>query len=212
MRSLRLFPEQTDFFAYFRDAAATAAEASRLLSALFAGQASPEEGERRLRELEHRGDDITHEVFAALARNLIAPISHEDIRALTRQLDDFIDRITEVGQRLVLYRLLPATEPAQHLAQIIQAQAEIVAASAPLVADGKHREALGRHVAELHRLEHEADEALHQVLAGLYKGVAEIPAFVHARRWGELYEMLEDTTDCAEQIASTLEGIMEQRP
>jgi uncharacterized protein len=54
-----------------------------------------------LRALEHRGDEIIHEIFTALARNLIAPISTEDIQALARQLDDVTDAIDEVGQRLV---------------------------------------------------------------------------------------------------------------
>jgi len=35
-----------------------------------------------LRELEQRGDEIMHEIFTALAHNLIAPLSFEDIRAL----------------------------------------------------------------------------------------------------------------------------------
>jgi hypothetical protein len=48
MGLLRLFPERTDFIAYFRDAAATAAEAARLLNDLVAGQAHPEQAANTL--------------------------------------------------------------------------------------------------------------------------------------------------------------------
>jgi uncharacterized protein Yka (UPF0111/DUF47 family) len=211
MPALRFLPERTDFFVPFRAAATTTAEAARLLSDLVTGQERPDQAVVRLRDLEHRGDKITQEIFTALARNLIAPISFADIRALARQLDDVTDAIDAVGQRLALYHLLPATEVAQRLTGIIQAQAERLTAAVALIEHGRHREALERHVAEIHRLETEADDVVHDGLAGLYDGVTAIPTFVSAMRWGELYGLLEDATDRAETVANTLQGIMEQQ-
>ncbi len=176
MPAVRFLPERTDFFVSFRAAGTTVAEAGRLLTDLVTGQARPDQAVPRLRALEHRGDEITHEIFTALARNLIAPISLEGIQALARQLDDVTDAIEAVGQRLVRNHLLPPTEVAHRLTRIIQAQAESLAAAVALIEHGKHREALGRHVAKIHRLETEADELLHHGLAGLYDGVTEIPA------------------------------------
>jgi uncharacterized protein len=211
MPTLRFLPERTDFFVAFRAAAMNAAEAARLLTDLVTWQEHADQAVARLRDLEHRGDEITHEIFTALARNLIAPLGYEDIRALTRQLDDVTDAIDAVGQRLVLYHLLPATEAAQRLTRIVQAQAESLAAAVALIEHGKHREALERHVAEIHRLETEADDILHLGLAGLYEGVTAVPGFVYAMRWGELYGLLEETTDRAETVANTVQGIREQQ-
>ena len=115
MPTLQFLPERTDFFVSFREAATNAAEAARLLTGLVTGQERPDRAVPRLRDLEHRGDEITHEVFSSLARNLIAPLSYKDIRDLTRQLDDFTDAIDAVGQRLELHHLLPATGVAQRL-------------------------------------------------------------------------------------------------
>jgi uncharacterized protein len=211
MPALQFLPERTDFFVSFRAAATNVAEAARLLTDLVTVEQRPDQAVLRLRDLEHRGDEITHEVFSALARNLIAPLDYKDIRALTRQLDDITDAINDVGQRLELYHLLPATEVAKRLTRIIQAQAESLAAAVRLIPQGKHRDALEGHVAEIHRLETEADQVLQQGLAGLYNGVTAIPAFVQAMGWGELYGLLEDTTDRAETVANTLQGIMEQQ-
>ena len=182
-----------------------------MLIDLVTGQEPADQTIARLRDLEHRGDEITHEIVTALARNLIAPISFEDIRALARQLDDVTDAIDAIGQRLVLYRLLPATDVAHRLTRIIQAQVESLAAAVALIEHGRHREALERHVAEIHRLETEADKVAHEGLAGLYDGVRTIPAFVDAMRWGEIYGILEDATDRAETASNTLQGIMEQQ-
>src|SRR3954463_12146213 len=103
MPALRFLPERTDFFVAFRAAATNAAEAAQLLTDLVTGQELVDQIVARLRDLEHRGDEITHNILTALARNLIAPISFEDIRALARQLDDITDAIEAVGQRLALY-------------------------------------------------------------------------------------------------------------
>jgi uncharacterized protein len=211
MPAVRFLPEQTDFFVSFRAAGTTAAEAGRLLTDLVTGQARPDQAVPRLRALEHRGDEITHEIFTALARNLIAPLSTGDIQALARQLDDVTDAIDDVGQRLVLYHLLPATEVAQRLTRFIQAQAESLAAAVRLIDQGQHRDALERHVTEIHRLETEADDVLHHGLAELYDGVTAIPALVRAMNWGEVYALMEDITDRAETVANTLQGIMEQQ-
>ena len=211
MPALQFLPERTDFFVSFRAAATNVAEAARLLTDLVTAEQRPDQAVSRLRDLEHRGDEITHEVFSALARNLIAPLDYKDIRDLTRQLDDITDAINDVGQRLELYHLLPATEVAKRLTRIIQAQAESLAAAVLLIPQGKHRDALEGHVAEIHRLETEADDVLQHGLAELYDGVTAIPEFVHATSWGELYRLLEDTTDRAETVANTLQGIMEQQ-
>jgi uncharacterized protein len=211
MPALRFLPERTDFFVAFRAAATNAAESAQLLADLVTRQAPADQTIARLRDLEHRGDEITQEIVTALARNLIAPISFEDIRALARQLDDVTDAIDDVGQRLALYRLLPATEVAHRLSGIIQAQTESLEAAVALIEHGKHREALERHVAEIHRLETEADEVLDHGLAGLYDGVTAIPGVVSAMCWGEVYGLLEETTDRAETVANTLQGIMEQQ-
>ncbi len=74
MPAVRFLPERTDVFVPFRAAATTVAEAARLLTDLVTGQARPEQAVARLPELEQRGDEITHEIFTALARNLVAPI------------------------------------------------------------------------------------------------------------------------------------------
>jgi hypothetical protein len=69
MPTLRFLPEQTDVFIAFRAAATNAAETARLLGDLVMGQEPPDQAVPRLRELEQRGDEITHEIFTALTRN-----------------------------------------------------------------------------------------------------------------------------------------------
>jgi predicted phosphate transport protein (TIGR00153 family) len=205
----RFLPRDEQFFDHFREAASNAAEVARLLAELVERGEDVERQVHRLRDLEHRGDEITHRVYSALNSTFVTPLDREDIRDLASEIDDFVDDLEEVGRRLVLYKLAASPEPARLFARILREQAEILAQAVPLLDNvGKHTPALRRQILEVHRLENEADDALNQALAHLYDGVTEIPALVTAMRWGELLGLLEDATDRAEDVANTIEGIM----
>ena len=205
----RFLPRDEQFFTYFTDAAANAAEVAQVLAEVVEQGGDIERKVRRLHDLEHRGDEITHQVFSALNSTFVTPLDREDIRGLAGELDDFVDDLEETGARLWLYRLTEPTEPARRLARILREQAGILAEAMPLLENvGKHTAALRRHVVEIHRLENEADDVLNQALATLYDGVADIPALICAMRWGELCGLLEDATDRAEDVADMLEGIV----
>ena len=205
----RFLPRDEQFFGHFRDAAANAVDVAVALGEVVEQGDEVERKVRRLRDLEHRGDEITHRVFNALNSTFVTPLDREDIRDLAGHLDDFVDGVEEAARRLWLYRLAERTEPARLLARILREQADLLAVAVPLLERaGKEGPALLRHTVELHRLENEADDALNEALATLYDGVTEVPALVRAMRWGEIYGLLEDATDRAEDVANTLEGIV----
>jgi predicted phosphate transport protein (TIGR00153 family) len=205
----RFLPRHEQFFDQFCDAAANAAEVTAALENVVGNTVDREREVRRLHDLEHRGDEITHGVFSALNSTFVTPLDREDIRTLAVEIDDLVDDAEEAGQRLALYRLADSPEPARLLARIIREQAEAISRAVPLLDDvGKHGGEIRRHVVEIHRLENEADDVLNQALATLYDGVADIPTLISRMRWGELYGLLEDATDRAEDVADVLETIV----
>src|SRR4051795_8008520 len=164
----RFLPKDEQFFDHFRDAAVNAAEVTSLLERVIANGDDRERDVRRLRDLEHRGDEITHRIFSALNSTFVTPLDRDDIRAFAAVVDDLVDDAEEAGQRLSLYRLAGPNEPAQLLACILHEQAESIARAVPLLSDvGKHGDELRGHVVEIHRLENEADDVLNQALAVL---------------------------------------------
>lgn len=205
----RFLPRDEQFFDLFREAADNAVEVAATLVAVVEDGADIERKVRRLRDLEHRGDELTHAVFSALNSTFVTPIDREDIRELAAELDDLVDDAEDAGRRLWLYHLPAPTEPARLFARLLHEQAGFLAAAMPLLENvGKHTAELRRQILEIHRLENEADDALNQALATLYDGATDIPTLVCAMRWGELYGLLEDATDRAEDVANVLEAIM----
>jgi predicted phosphate transport protein (TIGR00153 family) len=204
----RFLPRDERFFDYFRDAAKNAAATAQLLVDLVEHRQDVEQKVRRLRELEHRGDEITHQVFNALNRTFVTPLDREDIRTLASSIDDFVDAIEDVGKRLWIYRIDQTTSYARSLAQIIDEQARVLAEAVPLMERAKDADNLKRQIVVINRLENEADDLLNTALASMFDGADDIPALIKAIRWGELYQQLEEATDRAEDVANTLEGIM----
>jgi len=86
-------------------------------------------------------------------------------------------------------------------------QAEQIARAVPLLEQRSQAEVLQRTTQEIHRLENEGDDLLADAIATLYDGVTEVPQLIHAMRWNDLYQLLEDTTDKAENVATVLNNI-----
>ena len=204
----RFLPHDEQFFDHFEDAGKNAAEVTEVLIRVVANGPDRDRDIRLLRDLEHRGDEITHRIFSALNSTFVTPLDREDIRDLAVKFDDLVDDAEEAGKRLGLYRLSESTEPARLLARILYEQTETLAKAIPLLTNvGKNGEQIRRHVVEIHRLENEADDALNEALATLYDNATDIPSLVTCIHWGELYGLLEDATDRAEDVADVLEGI-----
>jgi predicted phosphate transport protein (TIGR00153 family) len=205
----RFLPRDEQFFTHFSEAAANAAEAAEVLRDVVQGGPDLERKVRRLEDLETQGDQITHRVFSALNSTFVTPIDRDDIHSLATEIDDFVDDMEEVGERLGLYKVGEPSETALKLAQILVEQAGHLAHAMPLLeAMNKQREGLRRDILELHRLENEADTIHSEALARLYDGVTEVPSLITAMRWGEIHALLEQSTDRAETIANTLEGML----
>lgn len=205
----RFLPRDEQFFTHFNDAAANALETAKLLQEVIEFGPDTERKVRRLRDLEHQGDDITHRVYQALNATFVTPLDRDDIRDLASMLDNFVDGLEESGKRIWLYRMGAPTEPARLFGRVLVEQAELLAAAFPhLERTAKNVTSLQRAVLDLHRLENEADDVLSHALAELYDGVSDVPGMIQAIRWGEIYALLEDATDSGENIGHTLEGIL----
>lgn len=200
----RFLPRNERFFDYFRDAAGNAREVAHLLVEMLDNYDDVERKVRRMRELERRGDEITHQIYNALNRTFVTPLDREDISALAGRIDDFVDYVEEVARRMWLYRIAQPTEPARLLARIIGEQAVLIGEAIPFLSNLQESDKLLRLVVEINRLEDEADDILNNALAVLYDHAADIPTLIKAIRWGELYQNLEVATDRGEDVANTL--------
>lgn len=204
-----LIPRDERFFEKLSSSASNVATGAAALLELIERYDEMEPRVRRLREIEHEGDEITHSIFDALNRSFVTPFDRSDIGRLASALDDVIDAIEEAAKRFAVYRVDAPTELARRFASVIDRQGRMIAGAVPLLESLRRREGeLRRHIIELHRLENEADELLSEALSGLYDGVTDVGSLVRAVQWKDIYELLEDATDRAEHVGIALEAIV----
>lgn len=204
----RFLPQDERFFDYFRESADNAAEISKALLDLIDHYEDIERKARRVRDLEHRGDEITHQIFDALNRTFVTPLDREDITDLAGRLDDFVDTIEQAVRRIWLYRMEEPTEYARLLARIVGEQGAIIAGTLPHLGNKRQWDHMLQCTIDIQRLENEADDVLDQALTKQFDGISDIGGLIKGIRWGEIYQQLEDATDRAEDVADTLERIV----
>ena len=209
MFNIRLLPRQARFFEMLRRSAENVAAGATLLLQVMDERVEPERKVRRLKDVEHTGDEITHEIFAALDRSFVTPLDRDDIARLASALDDVLDWTEDAARRMFAFGLLrEPTALARGLARVLCDQAQSILRAIPLLENAKKMRAIRTEVVEIHRLENEADDLMAEALGTLYDGIADVPGVVHALKWADVYEVLEEATDRAEQVGIALESIL----
>lgn len=198
----RLLPHELSFFTMFTEVTANIQEGARVLAGILHDYRDVESRVRHLKDLEHRGDHLTHEIFTKLNQTFITPFDREDIHTLTSRLDDVLDLTDAVGARLVIYGVDKVRPGATELAGIlVRATDEIHFAVACLE---KPDRILDRCI-EINRLEDEADSVVRKAIGSLFRDEQNPVEII---KWKEILEVLETATDKCEDVANILETVV----
>ncbi len=197
-----LFPKHEDFFVLFKRQSALVREGCTMLNEMMNHFDRLEDRSRRLKEVEHNADLVTHEIFERLNRTFITPLERDDIHALASGLDDVLDAVEAIGSRIVLFKIPQATSEARQLAAIIDQCGGQIDQAVDHLRDMKNLMAF---TIEINRLENEADILSRQVVADLFSGRHDV---LDVLRWKEIYGRLENAADNCEDVANAIEGIV----
>src|SRR5215210_8912512 len=105
MARLTLTPQKREFYGLFTQASANAREIARLLVELLEGWPGSREKLRDIREAEHEGDRLTHEVINLLNRTFVTPFDRDDMYRLASVIDDVCDHIDEAADNIDAYEV-----------------------------------------------------------------------------------------------------------
>lgn len=198
---VRLIPRETKFFRMFAEVSENLTQGARLLYELLSNPDHGAEQIRQLQELEHRGDEMTHDIIRMLNQTFITPFDREDIHRLTSSLDDVLDFVNAAAVRMTLYRITSPPPAAAELAKLIVRQAEELSIGVSLL---ETNQKVLDHCVEVNRLENEADRVSRRAIAELFEREKDPIQLIKIK---ELYEVLETATDKAEDAANVLEAV-----
>ena len=199
---MRLIPREEKFYDLFRDQAALINQAAMILVALFEDYKDIEKRVTEIKFVEHKGDQLTHELMTKLNKTFITPIDREDIHELASALDDVLDLIDGASGRLITYKIREVTPGAIRLAKVILHGSEIIVRA---VAQLHRPQNILEYCDQLTQLEKDADRIKGECVARLFENSASPTDII---KWKEIYEVLEATTDKCEDVADVLESVV----
>ena len=198
---LRLVSRDESFFELFVRQAKNIETSAQVLFDLISEFVDVPARALRLRDLEHEGDEITHEIIRRLNTVFVTPVDHEDIHRLTSTLDDVIDHIEAAADLFVLHKIeAPLPE--------MKAQADVLVRATRTVREAleilpKYSK-LAPYWVEVNRLENEGDRVYRQAVADLFDGEYRT---LDVLKWKDIIDELEAAIDRLEDATNVLEAI-----
>ena len=198
-----LIPREVRFFDLFEQQSQHIIKGAQLLRELVNNFSDARAKSHAIKEVEHQGDQVTHDIVKKLNTTFITPIDREDIHDLATRLDDVLDFIEAAAERLVVYRIKEPTSASRAMAEVIVQQTHAMERAIKCLRTmdpGFHE-----HAVEVNRLEYSADNLLRDSLAALFEEQADP---IEVIKWKEIYETMETVTDRCEDVVNVIEGII----
>ena len=197
-----ILPRDEKFFTLFSRLAVKMVEGANGLRDLVTNYTDIEAKARKIKDIEHEADLITHEVMDKLNKSFITPLDREDIRELAQYLDDVIDDIENCANRFVLYGVQKPTPESIEMVNIICNATEQIRQAIDTLENIK---SIHVFLVEINRLENMADHLSRQMIGKLFQEEQDLREVL---RWKDIYEQLERVADRCEDVADVIEDIV----
>jgi uncharacterized protein Yka (UPF0111/DUF47 family) len=199
---MRLAPRDNRFYDLFTAAAGNVLDAAVVLAQLVE---SPPEGRpalaAQLVEVEHAGDDATHEIMKAVNTSFITPFDRDDIALLASRLDDVIDEMEEAGDLTVLYRVGELPPAVRQQVALLHEAARLTVEAMPRLRTLKD---LDSYWISVNEVENRADAVYRSLLAELFDGGGDVITLIKVK---EVIDRLESAADAFERLANVVQSI-----
>jgi len=200
-----VLPQERKFFDLLEGVAENVVKGAEALVDMFQDFRNVAEKRRRVKEIEHAGDNIVHDIFEALNKTFITPIDREDIQSLASNLDNILDMIDAAANRAHLYEIDAPSDAMRQLAQVILDGARQLQAAVTMIRDMKQGDKVEEIAVEVHRLENVADDVMNSAVARLFHDGKDP---IHIIKFKEIIERLEEATDYCEDVANVLSDVV----
>lgn len=198
-------PKDVNFFELFKTQADCAVEAARFFKEVTTANQVDETTLKKMQAIEHKGDEAAHAIIDQLNKTFITPFDREDIHALTKEIDDIIDMVNTIVNRLKVYRMNPNDKNLIEFASVIEESVKAVASTVNCMRNLKNLKLANAACVEINRLENVGDAMRDRVLAELFDRQKDPITVI---KWKEIYEDAETILDVCEDVAHVVGSIL----
>jgi predicted phosphate transport protein (TIGR00153 family) len=198
----QVIPREQVFFQLLNESAANLVGATAELAILAEDFTDAEDRSQRIREIEHRGDDLTRAIVQRLDVTFVTPFDRDDLYSLAAGLDEILDAVWAAADLVVLHRIAEPLPEMRQLAGVLRKAGDATLVAVRGLRDNHD---VMPHVIEVNRLENEGDRIYRRAVARLYSG--EFKA-MDVLKWKDVLGQMEAALDSCEDIANVIESIL----
>ena len=203
-----LLPRDNTFFANLDLISQNLLEGGKLFQQLEVtkGQAGFAEVAKRMKEVEHKGDELARTMHDALDGTFVTPIDREDLHALTNALEGALDCMDGTAERLAIYGIEELTPPMQKLVKLIAQGVNELGKAVVVLKDMNRSEGLNELVNTVTRYEVEADGVFRAGVGELFARKDLSPVVLVRDK--DLLEILENSMDTIQHAMTTIRAVV----
>jgi hypothetical protein len=201
----RFFPKDFNFFDLFDRQSECMVEIADCLKKSVEKGTIDEFYLRKIHEIEAKADESAGMVIRQINKSFITPFDREDIHSLTKALDDVIDMVNTISNRLTTYKVTAVKKNLIEQSLVIEEAARALTSAVKGMRDMKNYEVVMASCVEVSRLENISDSLRDSAIAALFDTETDAAAII---KWKEIYEVSEAVLDICEDAAHVVESIM----
>jgi len=201
----KFLPNDFDFFELFEKQVGYAVEAAETFKKIAETGTLNENLYNKIQSLEHQGDEITHTIINQLNKTFITPFDREDIYNLAKELDDVIDMLNTITNRIRVYKITVVNPTLVEFSSVILDSVKAVQSAIKCMRNVKQHESIMCSCVEINRLENVGDTMRDRALGSLFENEKDPITII---KWKEIYTDAETILDICEDVAHIIETIL----
>lgn len=205
---LQIFmPKDRVFFSLFESVAMNVSSMGAMITEVVAEPSFDKRSGliKQMENLEHKNDELTHQIFQELGKNFITPFDREDIHYLAIALDDICDYIFASAKKINFYKVNPNDSGIQKMAEIIRQGSEQVRLAVLELRNMKNMRNITDALIKVNSYENQADDVFDMCIERLFDTETDVKELIKKR---EIYQVMEIATDKFEDAANVIESIV----
>lgn len=164
-----------------------------------------EENVKHMHRIENDADEKKHEMLKFLSHEFMTAIEREDIVALSQQLDNVVDSIEEVAQRLYMFDIQSIRADTGGLTSMIVECCKALLTVTEEFAHFRKSRTIKEKIIKVNSIESEGDVMHAQSMRKLFTDGTELREITV---WMVVYECLEGCLDACEDAADIIESVI----
>lgn len=198
-----IIPQEKHFFAMLDQQADVVLEGAVALLDMVKDYTDIAQKKDKIKDMEHRGDDLVHMIAEELNKTFVTPIDHDDMSKLTSRMDDILDYVEAAAHRMWAYQVKAVPPEMIELTECVLASVKEVNHAVKDLKNFKRKNEIIQHCIEINRWENVGDDITHMAVANLFKE-SDVIELIKLK---EIYEHLEQATDKCEDVADVIKDI-----